>query len=95
MRRTSVNGIQYPSKNAEQQVLEATTKTQNDSWNYRGILPALLARKSREGQEAVTIAKTVQGKLTALAASMKLNLNQPAAVADTSCHCREPGLAGG
>jgi hypothetical protein len=35
-------------------------------------------------QEAVNIAKTVQTKLTSLATSMKLNLNEPAAVRDTS-----------
>jgi hypothetical protein len=35
-------------------------------------------------EQADIIAKTVQDKLSAIAASMKLNLNQPAAVTDTS-----------
>jgi hypothetical protein len=42
------------------------------------------AHSSGNLQPAVALAKTVQGKLTALAASMKLNFDQPAAVADTS-----------
>ena len=35
-------------------------------------------------EQAVMIAKSAQGKLAAVAASMKLNLSEPAAVADTS-----------
>lgn len=39
-------GLPYSSRNTEQQVLEMPTETQNNPWNYRGILPA---RKSRGG----------------------------------------------
>jgi hypothetical protein len=39
---------------------------------------------SGSSEAAVALAKTVQGKLTALAASMKLSFDQPAAVTDTS-----------
>jgi hypothetical protein len=42
------------------------------------------AFKRGDPEQAVDIAKTVQTNLAALAASMKLNLNQPAAVTDTS-----------
>jgi hypothetical protein len=42
------------------------------------------AHAGSDPEQAVTLAKAVQGKLTALAASMKLNFNQPAAVTDTS-----------
>lgn len=35
-------------------------------------------------EQAVAVAKTVQGKIAAVAASMKLNLAEPAAVTDTS-----------
>jgi hypothetical protein len=42
------------------------------------------AHSSGSLEPAVALAKTVQGKLTALAASMKLNFDQPAAVTDTS-----------
>jgi hypothetical protein len=42
------------------------------------------AHSSGNLEPAVALARTVQGKLTALAASMKLNFDQPAAVMDTS-----------
>ena len=43
-----MNRLQYPSRNAEQQVLEAPIKTPQDRWNYREILPALLALNQGE-----------------------------------------------
>ncbi len=42
------------------------------------------SRSQGDLEQAVMVAKSVQGKLTAIAASMKLNLSEPAAVADTS-----------
>ena len=49
-----------PSRNAEQQVLEAPTNNQKDRWNYGEILPALLARKSRGGLDRLQLQSVME-----------------------------------